>query len=380
MDKWGPPSRTQPSGVGSRRVEPNEAEQNRVKPNRAELSRTQSEPRVRPRCLTAGQKLIVVFGATGAQGGYVARAPLKDGTFKACAVTWSPMKKEAKELKQRGAEVGKADQDNEPSLELALAGVYGAFVVTNFWEHCSKEKEIAWGKWLADLLNRLDLHHIIYSGLENMEQHGGRLEVLRLDGKGVVEEYFQKVGIPTMTIRLPLYFKNFLSIFKPQKVPQGDAFVLALPVGDTPVDGMAVEDAGPVVLCLLEAPEEHIGQVVVSAGKLTEAYATVLSQQTGETVEAGKISPEEHEKRGFPGAKEVAATCHFYAPKPDRKVDLTMKLHRRACTLRPWVADSKAAFDPARPPPPAQLLEREPAEEVSCAEPRCLSTGAPVEG
>jgi len=36
----------------------------------------------------------------------------------------------------------KADQDGEPLLELALVGAYGAFVVTKFWEHCSKEKEI----------------------------------------------------------------------------------------------------------------------------------------------------------------------------------------------------------------------------------------------
>ena len=78
----------------------------------------------------------------GAQGGYVAWALLEDGTFKVCAVTRSPMKKEAEELKQRGAEVVKAEQDDEPSLEQALAGAYRAFVVTNFWEHCSKEKEI----------------------------------------------------------------------------------------------------------------------------------------------------------------------------------------------------------------------------------------------
>lgn len=53
------------------------------------------------------------------------------------------MKEEAKALKQQGAEVVKADQDDIPSLELALAGAYGAFILTNFWEHCSKEKEIA---------------------------------------------------------------------------------------------------------------------------------------------------------------------------------------------------------------------------------------------
>ncbi|NXE28463.1 NMRL1 protein, partial [Ardeotis kori] len=290
---------------------------------------------------------LMVSERAGAQGGSVARALLEDGTFRVRAVTRSPGKKEARELEQKGAEVVKADQDDEPELEQALAGAYGAFLVTNFWEHCSKEKEIAQGKRLADLSKRLGLRHVVYSGLENVKQlTGGRLEVLHFDGKGVVEEYFQKIGVPTTTIRLPFYFENFLSIFKPQKAPRGDAFVLALPMGNTPMDGMAVEDVGPVVLSLLKSPEEYVGRVIgLSTGKLTEAeYAAVLTQQTGKAVEASKISPDEYEKRGSPGAKEMAAMFRFYALKPDRNVDLTLKLNPRARTFPHWAADHKAAF------------------------------------
>ncbi|NXK27770.1 NMRL1 protein, partial [Arenaria interpres] len=284
---------------------------------------------------------------TGAQGGCVARALLEDGTFKVRAVTRNPVKKEAEELKQKGAEVVKANLDDEPSLELALAGAYGAFVVTNFWEHFSKEKEIAQGKCLADLSKRLGLRHVVYSGLENVKKlTGGQLEVLHFDGKGEVEEYFQKIGVSMTSVRLPFYFENFLSTFKPQKAPQGDSYVLALPMGDTPMDGMAVEDMGPVVVSLLKSPEEYVGRMIgLSTGKLTEAeYAAVLSQQTGKTVKASKLSPEEYEKGGSPGAKEMAAMFRFYAMKPDRNVDLTMKLNPKARTFSQWVADNKAAF------------------------------------
>ncbi|XP_054067069.1 LOW QUALITY PROTEIN: nmrA-like family domain-containing protein 1 [Rissa tridactyla] len=332
---------TAPNAAESSRTEPNFG---RVQPSPAEPNR---EPRDRPRCLMAGKKLIVVFGTSGAHGGHVARALLEDGTFKVRAVTRNPVKKKAEELKQKGAEVVKADQDDEPSLELALTGAYRAFIVTNFREHCSKEKEIARGKRLADLLKCLSLHHILYSGLENVKQlMGGRLEVLHFDGKGVVEEYFQKVGVPTSSIRLPFYFENFLSIFKLQKAAQGDTYVLALPMGDAPTDGMAVEDVGPVVVCLLKSPEQYVGRVIgLSAGKLTEAeYAAVLSQQTGKTVKASKISPEEYDKAGSPGAKEMAAMFCFYALKPDRNVDLTMKLNPKAHTFPQWVVDNKAAF------------------------------------
>lgn len=65
----------------------------------------------------------------------------------------------------------------------------------------------------------------------------------------------------------------------------------ALPMGDTPMDGMAVEDLGPVVLSVLKSPEEYIGRVIgLSTGKLTVAeYAAAFSQQTGKTVEASKV-------------------------------------------------------------------------------------------
>lgn len=62
-------------------------------------------------------------------------------------------------------------------------------------------------------------------------------------------------------------------------------------MGDTPMDGMAVEDLGPIVLSLLKSPEQYIGQVIgLSAGKLTVAeYAAAFSQQTGKTVEDSKV-------------------------------------------------------------------------------------------
>lgn len=88
------------------------------------------------------------------------------------------------------------------------------------------------------------------------------------------------------------YFENFLSVFRPQKTWEGDAYILALPVEDTPVVGMAVEDLRPVVLGLLKSPEEWIDWVIgLSTGKLTVTeYAAAFSQHTGRTVEATKIS------------------------------------------------------------------------------------------
>ncbi|CAJ0937832.1 unnamed protein product, partial [Ranitomeya imitator] len=93
-------------------------------------------------CAMAGKRLVVVFGATGAQGGSVAAALLDDGTFEVRAVTRDTSKPAAVKLKEAGAEVVSADLDDEKSLEAALSGAYGAFVVTNAFEGSKKDKEI----------------------------------------------------------------------------------------------------------------------------------------------------------------------------------------------------------------------------------------------
>nr|XP_028696308.1 nmrA-like family domain-containing protein 1 isoform X5 [Macaca mulatta] len=184
--------------------------------------------RIRPLLvLMADKKLVVVFGGTGAQGGSVARTLLEDGTFKVRVVTRNPGKKAAKELRLQGAEVVKGDQDDQVSMELALNGAYATFIVTNYWESCSQEKEVKQGKLLADLAKHLGLHYVVYSGLQNIKKlTAGRLTAAHFDGKGEVEEYFRDIGVPMTSVRLPCYFENFLSHFLPQKAPDGKSYLL----------------------------------------------------------------------------------------------------------------------------------------------------------
>ena len=77
----------------------------------------------------AEKKVIAVVGATGAQGGGLARAILADpdGGFAARAITRDPESEKARELAALGAEVVAADVDDEASLERAFAGAHGAF-------------------------------------------------------------------------------------------------------------------------------------------------------------------------------------------------------------------------------------------------------------
>ena len=93
----------------------------------------------------APKKTIAVLGATGAQGGGRVRAILSDpdGGFTARALTRDPSSEKAKALAEAGAEVVAADLDDVNSLIQAIEGAYGAYCVTNYWEHFSPETELA---------------------------------------------------------------------------------------------------------------------------------------------------------------------------------------------------------------------------------------------
>ncbi|XP_063286799.1 nmrA-like family domain-containing protein 1 [Pelobates fuscus] len=292
------------------------------------------------------KKIITVFGATGAQGGSVAKALLKDGTFIVRAVTRDTSKPAALKLKEAGAEVVAADMDDKKSLEAALSKAYGAFIVTNFWEHFSKEKEIAQGKLIADLSKKLDLKHVVYSGLENVKKlTGDKLEVLHFDGKGEIEEYFRAIGVPMTSVRLAFYYENFLTS-KPIKSADGKTYELNIPMCDVPMDGISVADLGPVVVSILKCPSEYIGKDIgLSAEKLTvEQYAAIMSKVTGKTIKDAKISPDQYEKLGFPGAGEMANMFRFYLLKPDRDEKLTHKLNPQTKTFKQWFEEKKEAY------------------------------------
>ncbi|XP_075175634.1 nmrA-like family domain-containing protein 1 isoform X1 [Anomaloglossus baeobatrachus] len=306
----------------------------------------------------ADKKVIVVFGATGAQGGSVAAALLDDGTFEVRALTRDPSKPAAAKLKEAGAEVVSADLDDEKSLEAALSGAYGAFLVTNFWEHFSKEKEVTqvttpWnffslqGKLVADISKRLALEIVVFSGLENVKKlTEGKLEVLHFDGKGEIEEYFREIGVPMTSVRLPSYYENLLTFFRPQKNKNGDGYSLAIPMGDVLMDGMSVKDLGGVVVTILKSPSEYIGKNIgLSTEKLTvEQYAAIMSRVTGKDIKDAKITLEAYEKLGFPGAAEVANMFRFLFMKPDQDVEVTKKLNPKAQSFQSWMEENKEAF------------------------------------
>ncbi len=117
----------------------------------------------------ADKKIIAILGATGSQGGGLARAILKDrmGVFAVRALTRDPDSEKARELAKLGAEVVKADANSMASLRKAFDGAFGAFCVTFFWEHFLPEKELAQAAAMATAAKMAGIKHAIWSTLED---------------------------------------------------------------------------------------------------------------------------------------------------------------------------------------------------------------------
>ncbi|XP_020616410.1 nmrA-like family domain-containing protein 1, partial [Orbicella faveolata] len=191
-------------------------------------------------------QVITVFGATGGQGGGVVSALLKaisrGEDYAVRAVTRDPDGTKAQNLKSKGCEVVKCDMDDKASVEEALKGSYGVFLVTNYWEHFSKEKEIDQGKRVIDVCEALGVKHLIYSGLENVKKQIG-IDCAHFDSKGIVEEYLHgkklKERLPFTIVRFSFYFNNLASMMKPRKTAE-HTYVFDIPMHDVPMDGIDV--------------------------------------------------------------------------------------------------------------------------------------------
>lgn len=144
------------------------------------------------------QRLITVFGATGAQGSGVINTVLAVPTLKAKyalrAVTRDLESAKSLALKERGVELVKGDLNDVESLETAVRGSYGVFGMTDFWSIHSQEIEMQQGKNLFHACKSQNIRHYVWSSLPYaIKQTNGVLTQLPyFDGKAIVEEYIEE--------------------------------------------------------------------------------------------------------------------------------------------------------------------------------------------
>jgi uncharacterized protein YbjT (DUF2867 family) len=249
-------------------------------------------------------KIIAVTGATGQQGGTVARKLLADG-WKVRALTRDVNKPAAQELKALGAEIVPGDMDNRAELDAAFQGAYGVFSVQNFWlPNVGFEGEIRQGKNVADAAKAAGIQHLVYSSVGAAHRGMGQKH---FESKWIIEQHIQSLDIPYTILRPAAFMENF---------NWSRAYILSGTYtgnGLRPEKGfqiIAVEDVAAFAALAFANPGEYLGKTLeLSGDELTEPQiAETFSKVIGRPVTL--VAPSK--SRGRASDEEMTAMFSFF--------------------------------------------------------------------
>jgi uncharacterized protein YbjT (DUF2867 family) len=310
------------------------------------------------------KKIIAVVGATGAQGGGLARAILSDpqSEFKVRAISRDITSAKAQELGKLGAELVAADIDDVQSMKRAFEGAYGAYCVTFYWAHMVPEKEIAQAKAMAEAAKAAGIKHVIWSTFADtrtlvplsdnrMPTLMGRFKVPHFDTKGESDRFFTDLGLPVTFLQTSFYWDNFVHFGMGPKKGADGKLAISFPMGGKKLPGIWAEDIGKCAYGIFKKGQEYIGKTVGIAGEhLTGTQmAAALSKELGQEVHYNEVSPEAYRGFGFPGADDLGNMFQYnrdfeQAYCGARSVDVTRSLNPALQSLDQWLAQNKNAI------------------------------------
>lgn len=303
------------------------------------------------------KRTIVVIGATGSQGGGLARAILNDseGEFACRAVSRDPNSDNARALADAGADVVQADLNDLDSLKKAFDDAYGAFCVTNYWEIFSPEKETEQAKNLASAAKEASLQHIVWSTLEDAREWVpleddrlptlmGRHKVPHFEGKAEADKYFE--DLPTTYMMASFYWDNMISFGAgPQKMEDG-SYALVMPMGNEKLAGIAAADIGKCVYGMFKRPDEYIGKRVGIAGEHLRVsdMAEKMSRAMNRKIGYNDVPADVYRSFDFPGAADLGNMFQFYRDFAEdtlkaRSVEESRSLNPELQSFDDWLQD-----------------------------------------
>jgi uncharacterized protein YbjT (DUF2867 family) len=240
---------------------------------------------------TTAERIILVTGATGNQGGAVVRHLLQRGNFQVRAFVRDPNKPSAKALEQAGAELVIGEFGDRASLDQALQGVYGIFSVQTFFQD-GLEAEINDGKTVADAAKASNIQHFVYSSVGSAERN---TNVPHFDSKFQVEEYIRSLDF-SYTIMRPVFFFYNYNGMRPM-IEQG---TLTQPLSpETKLQQLSEEDYGAMIANVFERPEDFINrEIEVASVEMTmPEIASAFSRILGTPVNYQQIPFEAFEQQ-----------------------------------------------------------------------------------
>ena len=212
------------------------------------------------------RELVLVTGATGKQGGAVARALLDKG-FRVRALTRDPSNRALQSLVSRGAEIAVGDLDDSATLRRALNRVDGVFTYGVYSAQAAHETgrgsvgyEVEQGCRLVDLAYEAKISYFVYGSVASADRHTG---VPHFDTKGQVEQHIHDIGLPATILR-PVFFMQNWERLRAEIMQTG---ALTQPLRrDTQHCQISVQDIAAFAARVFSTPERWIGRAAELCG------------------------------------------------------------------------------------------------------------------
>lgn len=222
---------------------------------------------------------VVVAGATGRQGGAVARLLLDSG-HQVRALTRRPGSQAAATLHLAGANIFEADLDDAASVQRAAEGADAFFLMATPFEE-GIEAEVRHGRRAARAAKDAGVKHLVYSSVAGADR---KTRIPHFDSKREVEVFLEGLGVP-YTIVAPVFFME--SLLGPMSLQRLRTGTLSLPLPPTrELQMIAVADIARFVRLVLERPSEFQDmRIEIASDSLTGTeMAKVLTQATGSAI------------------------------------------------------------------------------------------------
>lgn len=267
---------------------------------------------------------LVIFGATGLQGGsvvnHVLASPELSRQYVIRAVTRDPESDKAKQLKAKGIDVSQGDVSDRSSLERVLTGAHTVFLMTTpTFGPDARQIEFDAAKRVADISVEKGAQFLIFSTLPSVSKtSGGKYtRLVMFDAKAEAEDYIRGLPIKSAFLSMSSFMENYLTVALPRRVSEDSttfAFAQNIPPNTRVPLVDAGGDTGKFTAAILADPPKYEGKIVYGAVKLysLEEIAATFAKVTGQDVVYKQLSDDELRARLPFAADLIIETFNYF--------------------------------------------------------------------
>nr|WP_245432848.1 NmrA/HSCARG family protein [Mesorhizobium loti] len=272
-----------------------------------------------------------MFGATGRQGGSVARALLK-AHRPVRALVRDTAAAESVALRDAGVELVQGTFDDIETIRAAMKGAYGVFSVLP--GNLAQGEEVRAGIAIADLAIESGVVHFVYSSGASA---GDKLTgVARFDAKPRIEAHIRNLPVAATIVR-PMIFMEML-VRPGLGLEEGRYTFFLRP--DQSMQLIAVEDIGKFVAAIFADRTRFGGKTLKIAGDTVTGseLEAILTQVAGRPIAYARFS--EEFLVANPDLGHMAASLDAGPLADHVDLDLMREINPEMLSFRSWLSGS----------------------------------------